>query len=240
MEYVNAAKEALRLGHRGYRYLTRNKRSNSSRVIKIHTEFMLSVTLSSGAASLSLSEATALSVDLASLGDLYRMFRFTGMSIEFPAPNWTTGVFLSCYFVPSAVAGSSTFDNVEANRVVLVSANQTVPSRGSWTRAQMGSVVPWFLTNAAATDPSLEVQGVLNFQTSSSSTEVIYFKLSIDAEFKDLFDPGVVLANLRLFDKTRTERIEQLKAKQTEGKSTVLDTDPHVKGCRCNLCDIKA
>ena len=63
MEYVNAAKEALRLGHRGYRYLTRNKRSNSSRVIKIHTEFMLSVTLSSGAASLSLSEATALSVD---------------------------------------------------------------------------------------------------------------------------------------------------------------------------------
>jgi hypothetical protein len=196
MQYVDIAKQALALGHRGYKYIARGRRKNNSSRTTVCTEYICSVSLSSGLASLTLDDASMLSTDLADLGDIYRYFKFKKITLEFPSPGWSTAGHLAVLFVPSASSSYPSFDNAEAPKVALISATQTVPTRMTLTADLLHGALPWYMSNGAATDPSLEQQGIFRFVSRVSSTETIYFKVIAECEFKDLLDPSTISANL--------------------------------------------
>jgi len=236
MQYLEAAKQALQLGHAGYRYLSRGK-SNNPRC-RIETEFMASVTLTSGQAGLFLSDTLVLSQDLAELGDIYRFYKFNRVWIELPAPNWTTAAFLAVSFVPSAQSNVSSFANTEARRVLLMSANQTTSGRLEVGKSMIAGMLPWFLTNATATDTNLEVQGTFLFQSQVTSTETIYFKIHVEGEYKDLLDPATVTANLkkrfhRLGDKSKSHPSGSQEDGEDKGTRPLSSAEKGTGGRRC-------
>ncbi len=219
MDYINLAKEALLLGHRGAKHLMSRRKQNG--ITRVDTEFLAKVTLVAGQASLNLSDVNILSQDILELGDIYRFYRFTRLVLEFPAPNWGTGTFLGVSYTPTAVGAYSGFDRIEAPRVALVSASQTVPTRLEISSKMLKGMTVWYLNNATATDPSLETQGAIVFQTAVTSAEDIIFKVRAECEFKELLDPATIAMNLAR-KKQQPENPTQSDESKTKGKQLVV------------------
>ncbi len=218
--------------------------------IRGHTEFVASVTLVSGEYALDVSEVYLLSQDMSALGDLYRYFRFTSLTLEFPAPVWTTAQYLTCLWVPSSQAITPTFANMEANVVMLQSNNSAVGARLKVPQGDLFGQVPWFLTNGKGTDPQLDVQGKFLFRSAVTSGEEIVFKVCLDYEFKELVDTsGLALLQASL-SKTSQERSRlqdelggDLKEERDEKRENSNSSDQGTtscclgqKGSFCGVC----
>ncbi len=193
MEAIDVLSKAASMAHRGYRYLSRRRRDNKH-ITSVRTEYISEVTLTTGQATLNLSDVSADSVDLAELGDVYRWFRFKEIIIEFPAPTWSTAGLLAACFVPSVGTSYTSFANMEAPHVALISSNQTVPTRLSIPGKSLAGGLQWYLTNG--TTSYQDVQGSILFQSHTSSSEEITFKVVAVCEFKELVDPTIIAMNL--------------------------------------------
>jgi hypothetical protein len=191
--------------------------------IKGHTEFMASLTLNTGAASLTLSDVNVLSTDLAALGDLYRYYRFSAISIEFPAPEWTTAARLAIAYIPSSnVTAVPAFADMEARKIGMISATQTVPYTFRVPTADLKGQVPWFSSQADPTDTQLYAQGTLLLRAQASSAEVIHFKFCIDYEFKELIDASAIAVMFR-------ENLKLQRQSVMDGSEKVEDTEQRCK-----------
>jgi hypothetical protein len=89
------------------------------------------------------------------------------------------------------------FNDSEAKHMCLLSADQTNSTRLRIPGSAVHGQVPWFLTNADATDESLETQGKILFGAGVSSSEQIIFMMRCDVEFKTLLDPTIIAALAR-------------------------------------------
>ena len=107
------------------------------------------------------------------------------------------------------------FANNEGECLVQQSSNQTVPSSLTVNQNHIHGLVPWFMTDADATDPNLEVQGKFLFGSSVESTEVIDFVLEVEVEFRDMFDPTVMTIDHIM---ARHERLA------TRGRASLVDS----------------
>jgi hypothetical protein len=95
-------------------------------------------------------------------------------------------------FADTAYATVPPFADSEARHMCLLSADQTVPTTLRVPQRAIHGQVPWFLTQADATDASLETQGSFLFGAGTSSSEVITFLVHVRCEFKTLLDPSII------------------------------------------------
>jgi hypothetical protein len=191
MQAIDVIGKAASLAHQGYQYLARRSRrgSEANRPVEVRTCYTGAVQLSSGRQTLSLADTSADSVCLSELGDIYRWYRFKEVIIEMPSPEWTTANHVAVTYIPASVTSATTFANTEAPHMLLMSASQTVPGRLRIPIKSLEGGLKWYMSNGAATDPNLEVQGTIVFQSSVSSTEILTFKVTAICEFKELLDP---------------------------------------------------
>jgi hypothetical protein len=213
--------------------LARRNKSGKNRgngdVVRVHTEYVMSVTLSSGAATLSLSDVSAGSQDLTDMGTLFRFYRFLNVELHFPAPNWSTAVHLAVGFVSTPLASVPPFADTEARHLCLLSAFQTVPGSLRIPNKSIHDLTKWFVTGADASDPVLDTQGTFFFGGGASSSEVIQFAVRCDVEFRQMLDPQV----LTLAFSAHEEKLKQrtlTSSRKVERKVVEVDT----KGKRCD------
>jgi hypothetical protein len=165
--------------------------------VKVETEYIASVQLSSGLATYTLDDVSAGSVDLADMGDLYKFYAFDSIEITLPTPGWGTASAIACYFVPTPTSTPATFYNIEARKVMLQGANTTVPQRMRWSSQDLHGQLAWYQTNAKASDPTFEQQGQFEFAGQVSSAEVIIFKVRAVCRFKTMLDPSIIAYSLK-------------------------------------------
>jgi hypothetical protein len=198
-------------------------------VVRVHTEFVAGIQLSSGQGTLSLSDVALGSTDLTDMGLLFRFYRFLNVELHFPAPNWTTAVHLAVGFVSTPLATVPSFINSEARHLLLLSADQTVPGTLRIPNKSIHDLTKWFVTGADASDPTLDTQGTFFASAGSSSSELILLTVRCDVEFRQMLDPEV----LALAFSDREEKIVQRTLKSSrkvERKVVEVDT----KGKRCD------
>jgi hypothetical protein len=185
---INAINMISKLARRG----KSGKNRGNGDVVRVHTEFVMSVTLSSGAATLGLSDVSSGSQDLTDMGTLFRFYRFLNVELHFPAPNWTTAVHLAVGFVSTPLASVPPFADSEARHLLLLSADQTVPGSLRIPNKSIHDLTKWFVTGADASDPVLDTQGTFFFGAGVSSSEAIQFVVRCDVEFRQMLDPQIL------------------------------------------------
>lgn len=190
--------------------------SGAKDVIKGRVNYVASVSLTAGAAQWVIDDGNTGCDSLLALGNLYRYYRFTNITLHFPKPNWSTAVFLAVAYNASAnAAANPSFAQIESQYMTLLAAGQTVGAKLNVPGGAMNAQHGWFLTSGSATEKNAEQVGSFQFAAQTSSTETIYFRVTVDFEFCSLLDATTIGAFFgpRLLlpqEKAEENRIEEV------------------------------
>jgi hypothetical protein len=194
---MNILKSGLEIaemaGHAAKYFSGSRKRKREGGVIRGKTSYMAAVSLSNGVANLPLSDVSVGSDDIVTLASIYRYYRFKNIVLEFPAPEWSTASLIGVGFVSSPYyTAPAAFADIEATETCLLSASSTVSTKYRVAGSMIHDAVNWFVTEGDATDTALETQGQFFFRSTVISSETIYFKITLEFEFRGMIDPSVI------------------------------------------------
>jgi hypothetical protein len=193
LSLLNTAGSVLDLYKRYRGSAPRRKKSKRGDVVSGRIRFAQDVTLSSGAAQITMDDVNCGCTLITDMGQLYRWFRFTRISVEVLAPDWTTAASLTVGFVPTTYVAADPGWDLEAEHLITINKDSTVSKELVVPReALLPMSDKWYVTTSDATDSTLESQGVILFRGYTSSAEVVKLVISISYEFKEMLDTAVV------------------------------------------------
>lgn len=166
-----------------------------SSIVRGQVTFGQSITLASSTANLPLNDSLIGSTFLATMGTIYRLYRFKEVHVRLlPGANSTI---VSCTYLPTSSAGTNDPTTLAANESTWFCATlqfgQTVGNVSQMRLSQkaMKGLTDWYVTKADSDDSNIDNQGTLYF-ASGDATAQFFVILTVSYEFKAPADSAVL------------------------------------------------
>ncbi len=186
------------------------------------------IAVTTNAGNLEISDAT--NTTLAGLAAVFRFYRYRKLSFCI-LPNVADDKLMGGQFISTDLTGGAApdlFNEFEGEACTFLGQGQSVTEWVHVPRHLLAGINEWYLTDADATDPLLDVQGRLQVG-SSTATDTVTVVIEFEVEFKEMLDSNVILLNIEKINKTRKRKglpeishagiLQKITAPQNKGRA---------------------